>query len=141
MKPEEVNDRNRSDSRECDPNERESNECDSSESSWDSAEEVDEEPEELIPTQCLFCTQLYSSVNEALDHIKAEHNFDTIKVCIHNKLDCIQFIKIINYIRTHKTNAHEVKEMIESRVWDKDDYMQPAIRDDPVLMFGTYFHI
>ena len=62
---------------------------------WD--EEGDENPEESI---CLFCDQSFLSVDGVYIHCEKEHYFNITDIGRKWKLDCIQYIKLINYIRS-----------------------------------------
>lgn len=62
---------------------------------WDG--DGEESPEE---NQCLFCDQIFPSVDEVFAHCEKEHFFNIIDIGRKWKLDCIQYIKMINYIRS-----------------------------------------
>jgi protein arginine N-methyltransferase 3 len=62
---------------------------------WD--EEGDENPEESI---CLFCDRSFLSVDGVYIHCEKEHYFNITDIGRKWKLDCIQYIKLINYIRS-----------------------------------------
>ena len=55
------------------------------------------------------------------------------------KMDCYSYIKLINYIRTKKSNSMEITNCdTETPPWEDDVYMKPVLADDPWLMFGLY---
>ena len=68
-------------------------------------EELDDDynDEEFHPLQgtvnCLFSMEKFSSVEELLLHCKTHYNFDLVKDCQASGIDCISYIKMINFIR------------------------------------------
>ncbi len=109
-----------------------SHNCDSSE------DEYEEGNEELLDMQCLFCSEHFPSFEGTFSHITAEHGLDFVGTCkASGKIySTIQFIKLVNYIRTKAVEAGEVETVITSNAYDRDDYLKPSLEDDHLLMFG-----
>lgn len=64
----------------------------------DGWEECDEE---MLPNEarCLFCSASFSSPVDVFLHCAAAHDFDIALVKEKQNLDCISYIKLINFIR------------------------------------------
>ncbi|KAH9392634.1 Protein arginine N-methyltransferase 3 [Tyrophagus putrescentiae] len=110
-----------------------SHNCDSSE------DEYEEGNEELLDMQCLFCSEHFPSFEGTFSHITAEHGLDFVGTCkgsgkVYNT---IQFIKLVNYIRTKAVKAGDVETVIISNAYDRDDYLKPSLEDDHLLMFAS----
>jgi protein arginine N-methyltransferase 3 len=105
-------------------------------SDWSSAQEMDNSDTEYNPIYCLFCCETFETIETTFAHLITSHNLDLIQICNKNKFNVFQYIKLLNYIRLEKPNCNQINEIIESKVWDKDQYMKPIISDDPLLMFG-----
>lgn len=95
---------------------------------WDEMEIAGEQ------TTCLFCSSQFLTIAVALDHCRAEHNFDLLELKTKYNMDCYSFIKMINYIRLHKPDP---KAIVESAValWDDDKYLKPG-ETESWLMYG-----
>ena len=106
-------------------------------SDWSSAEELEDWNQELNQVLCLFCDQTYKNFEQTLVHLKSEHNFDLIEVCVREKLTSIDFIKLINYIRANKPKANQIEEIVGSGLYDNDVFMRPVLTDDRLLTYGA----
>ncbi|KAK3925088.1 Protein arginine N-methyltransferase 3 [Frankliniella fusca] len=85
-------------------------------------------------TKCLFCSKVFTIVEEALEHATADHGFDLPTLKRRFDMDCYSFIKLINYLRLHSMSASDLM-CIKQSVWDDDKYMKPTLEDDPWLMY------
>ncbi|XP_067000773.2 uncharacterized protein Art3 [Anabrus simplex] len=93
--------------------------------------EVEEDDEHAL---CLFCSTTFVRIGDAIQHCKVDHNFDLSVLKARFEMDCYNFIKLVNYIRTHNVDASVVMNSNEP-VWEKDEYMKPVVVDDPWLMY------
>lgn len=107
---------------------------DSDEEQWQSMEEVSEH----TTLQCLFCDRNLTSVSETFQHCKADHGVDILDLVQKHKLDDYGYIKMINYIRTTKCSAESLLLASDGPLpWDGDEYMKPALQDDPLLQIDV----
>uniref|UniRef100_A0A4W5MY18 type I protein arginine methyltransferase n=1 Tax=Hucho hucho TaxID=62062 RepID=A0A4W5MY18_9TELE len=87
---------------------------------------------------CLFCDKMSNSVPETLQHCLVEHQVNLVEVVKKHKLDDYGYIKMINYIRTEKCSGQSLSTLPECSIpWESDEYMRPALQDDPILQIGT----
>ncbi|XP_056014170.1 protein arginine N-methyltransferase 3-like isoform X2 [Ostrea edulis] len=111
-------------------------------------EECDEEMDDTQVT-CLFCSQNFTSAEDTFTHCRTSHNLDLIQWSKQHRVDCIQYIKMINYIRLKTPSPEDVKSSFAQRAppWESDDFMTPANPGDLLLQydieddfedFGTY---
>uniref|UniRef100_A0A8C8GTF7 type I protein arginine methyltransferase n=1 Tax=Oncorhynchus tshawytscha TaxID=74940 RepID=A0A8C8GTF7_ONCTS len=78
---------------------------------------------------------------KTLQHCLVEHQVDLVEVVKKHKLDDYGYIKMINYIRTEKCSGQSLSTLPECSIpWESDEYMRPALQDDPLLQIGTGFH-
>ncbi|XP_071135707.1 protein arginine N-methyltransferase 3-like [Mytilus edulis] len=104
---------------------------------WDG--DGEESPEE---NQCLFCDQIFPSVDEVFRHCEKEHFFNIIDIGRKWKLDCIQYIKMINYIRSKKPTSLEITQLKGDKpLWDSDDYLKPHNMEDGLLQYDIEYFI
>lgn len=102
---------------------------------WD--EEGDENPEESI---CLFCDRSFPSVDGVYIHCEKEHYFNITDIGRKWKLDCIQYIKLINYIRSKKPTSADInQENGDNPPWDKDEYLKPQNMEDGLLQYDIEY--
>lgn len=76
-------------------------------------------------TTCLFCPLQFLTIAVALDHCRTEHNFDLLELKNKFHMDCYSFIKMINYIRTHKPDPKTILESTPA-LWGDDSYLRPG---------------
>ncbi|XP_049791541.1 protein arginine N-methyltransferase 3 isoform X2 [Schistocerca nitens] len=88
--------------------------------------------EEKTDAKCLFCSDCVN-ISESLIHLKEKHNFDISYLRAKFNMDCYDYIKLINYIRTNKIEASEVMQLSD-RVWNDDRFLKPVLEDDTFLM-------
>ncbi|KAH8420863.1 hypothetical protein KR222_006954, partial [Zaprionus bogoriensis] len=86
-------------------------------------EEMDED-DEGESTTCLFCTKVFSGVEAAIEHLKAEHKVDLLQLKQKFQMDQYAFIKLINYIRASHINAEQLL-LTEQPVWNDEKYLKP----------------
>lgn len=73
---------------------------------WEDDDEDDQDDdcdgEDLTkgPVKCLFCSNIMESAEDVFFHCQKLHNFNLFTICQHWQLDCIGYIKLINFIRS-----------------------------------------
>ncbi|XP_072937106.1 protein arginine N-methyltransferase 3 [Epargyreus clarus] len=78
---------------------------------------------------CLFCTNILPNIDEAITHCEAAHSFNLKVLKLKFSMDCYSYIKLINYIKTHKPSAADI--MSETKaVWDDEKYLKPVDNDE-----------
>lgn len=87
-------------------------------------------------TVCLFCSLQFHTIAVALDHCRAEHNFDLLELKTKYNMDCYSFIKMINYIRKKKPDPKSITESPVA-LWDNDEFLKPGGMES-WLMYGLY---
>uniref|UniRef100_A0A9R1SN27 type I protein arginine methyltransferase n=2 Tax=Cyprinus carpio TaxID=7962 RepID=A0A9R1SN27_CYPCA len=108
---------------------------DSDEEQWQSMEEGSE----CITVLCLLCdSRTFTSVSETVQHCKKDHGVDIPGLVQKHRLDDYGYIKMINYIRTTKCSAESLELASNGPLpWDSDQYMKPALPDDPLLQIDV----
>lgn len=86
-------------------------------------------------TKCLFCTKVFTIVEDALEHATKDHSFDLPALKMRLDMDCYSFIKMINYLRLHPMDVKELM-TVQHPLWNDDKFMKPTLEDDPWLMYG-----
>lgn len=84
-------------------------------------------------TACLFCDKILPSVEVGFTHCETDHGFSIHKVKVNFSMDCYSYIKMINYIKTHKPTA-DVIINAKQPLWEDDKYLKP-VDNDEWLMF------
>ncbi|KAM3964708.1 arginine methyltransferase 3 [Aphomia sociella] len=82
---------------------------------------------------CLFCPNIFLSVEEAISHCETAHNFVLNTLKLKFNMDCYSYIKLINYIKTHKSKPEDILKTTKP-LWDDEKYLKPVENDD-WLMF------
>lgn len=104
----------------------------------DSYEEVDADnnSQQVV---CIFSGKLYASPLEYFMELKYKRGFDIWEVTRCDLcLDFFGYVKLINYLRTHyygKSPPSAVELEESKHEWQKEQYLKPAITDDPLLQF------
>ncbi|XP_021379904.1 protein arginine N-methyltransferase 3-like isoform X2 [Mizuhopecten yessoensis] len=100
-------------------------------------EEKEEEMEEGEDVMCLFCQQRLLGVDEMFKHCRCDHGFDMAWAGRFWQLDSIQFIKLVNYVRTEKPSCEDLLKYKPGDVppWGSDNFMKPCNPDDILLQF------
>jgi type I protein arginine methyltransferase len=106
-----------------------SDEEDDDEAAWDEVEETSQ------PIQCLFCTETFPAITNAIAHAAEAHNFDLKVLAKTYNMDTYSYIKLINFIRTHNMSPSELCVRKEP-LWDLEMYLKPVMENDPWLMYG-----
>lgn len=103
----------------------------------DDEEWEDDEKMEELKIKCLFCSLLSQSAEDLFKHCRDSHNFDIYEVNKLCKLDCIQFIKMVNYIRQNNVSPDLVQTIKNcgEPPWLSDDYMKPYDVEDGLLQY------
>lgn len=78
---------------------------------------------------CLFCPNILSNIEEGFRHCKSIHKFDLNELKLKFNMDCYSYIKLINYIKTHKT-APEVITNSNGPMWEDEKYLKPVANDE-----------
>lgn len=110
-------------------------------SDWSSAEELEDWNKDLNDILCLFCEKTFICFDDCLSHLKVDHNLDLIGICVENRIDSIEYIKLINFIRNNNSKSNQMNEIIKSKSYDFDEFMKPVITDDRFLTYGIIIFI
>ncbi|BFZ09981.1 hypothetical protein BsWGS_13020 [Bradybaena similaris] len=114
---------------------------DINENEWyDDADDSDDHEEMNMLTgnvTCLFCTLVEPSVESLLSHCSKVHSFDLVESCTKWSLDCISYIKMVNYIRQQRPTVEtvEVGMACHGSLWSNDVYMKAFDNEDLMLQF------
>lgn len=103
----------------------------------DSGDDWEENGEDDYNIPCLFCTETINGFSTALHHIENLHKFNLCNFIRKHVHDTYTYIKLINFIR-HKEILPEQLSTLGIEAWDKEEYLHPAIENDPWLMYGKY---
>ncbi|XP_055940291.1 protein arginine N-methyltransferase 3-like isoform X2 [Argiope bruennichi] len=107
--------------------------CSGSEEEW---EGMDEEVSLSHQTLCLFCSEVFNSAELMFEHCQTQHMFNVVTYFQKMDINCISYIKFINFIRIHKLSSSEVMNISKTSCpWLKDEYMMPHNASDPLLTF------
>lgn len=82
---------------------------------------------------CLFCSTSCSNVDEALKHCENTHKFSLKVLKLKFNMDCYSYIKMINFIKTHKPSVDVIMNA-EKTLWQDDVYLKP-VENDEWLMY------
>ncbi|XP_029284589.1 LOW QUALITY PROTEIN: protein arginine N-methyltransferase 3 [Cottoperca gobio] len=94
----------------------------------------EEEDSQPVKVTCLFCDMLLSSVTATLQHCTAEHQVNLVDVIRKHSLDDYGYIKMINYIRSTKSDASCLTGLPDTPLpWESEDFLRPVLQDDPLL--------
>lgn len=78
---------------------------------------------------CLFCNSVVPSIDEGLAHCEAAHNFSLNKLKLKFNMDCYSYIKMINYIKTHKPASNAIMNAKQPQ-WEDEKYLRPVENDE-----------
>ncbi|KAF7649672.1 hypothetical protein LDENG_00137680 [Lucifuga dentata] len=96
--------------------------------------------EDRQPIMCLFCDRLLSCVSSVLQHCTAAHQLSVVDVIRKHNLDDYGYIKMINFIRSTKCSAASLTSLSDAALpWQSEDFLRPALQDDPLLQTGQHF--
>lgn len=99
----------------------------SDEEDFDDIEDDDDEEmdaDEGEPTTCLFCSDVFASIELAIEHLNKEHKVNFPKLKQKFQMDQYAFIKLINYIRISKINPEQLL-LTEQPLWNDEKYLKP----------------
>ncbi|GFN80895.1 protein arginine N-methyltransferase 3 [Plakobranchus ocellatus] len=84
---------------------------------------------------CLFCSDKAQSVEELLYHCSKHHNFNIVDVCRSGGVDCISYIKMINYVRQKHLGPETLLMYISQggTAWSGQEYMAATDPEDLML--------
>lgn len=82
---------------------------------------------------CLFCSNICLSIDEALNHCETAHKFTLNTIKSKFNMDCYGYIKLINYIKTHKVSPELIMNATTA-LWDDEKYLKP-VENDEWLMY------
>lgn len=97
---------------------------------WDNGDD-----EVSFRTPCLFCKQ-YLDLQDLLVHMEKDHNVSFENLAALSKNQQYNYIKLINFIRTHKLSPEQVSVFDQSffDTIESNKYLKPSINDDGLLM-------
>lgn len=78
---------------------------------------------------CLFCNAVLPNIEDAFRHCESVHNFSINRLKFKFSMDCYSYIKLINFIKTHKPCA-EVIMNAEKVLWEDEVYLKPTENDE-----------
>jgi protein arginine N-methyltransferase 3 len=124
-----------------------SDSCSSDSSShYDDDDDEDDREQFLLQleVQCPFCSERQSNSQVIItQHVKSVHGLDIVKEFSERGLDCIDFIKLINFLRSRNLEQLEARNpippdevFVNLDVWkNNDSFMRPVLSEDPLLTF------
>lgn len=86
-----------------------------------------------VSVTCLFCTNVFVTIEETVTHCENVHGFNLNELKNKFSMDCYSYIKLINYIKTHKPTADQIMKASKP-LWDDEKYLKP-VENDEWLMF------
>uniref|UniRef100_A0A8C2CES4 type I protein arginine methyltransferase n=1 Tax=Cyprinus carpio TaxID=7962 RepID=A0A8C2CES4_CYPCA len=90
------------------------------------------------PLVCFSLNRTLASVSKTVQHCKADHGVDIPDLVQKHRLDDYGYIKMINYIRNTKSSAESLLLTSNGPLpWDSDEYLKPALADDPLLQIDV----
>ncbi|XP_065310570.1 protein arginine N-methyltransferase 3-like [Dermacentor albipictus] len=108
---------------------------DENDAAWDSAEELETERED---SACLFCGEVRASPELVYEHCAHDHTFSINHVVERLQLDCFGYIKMVNYVRKHKTSPEALQTADPQCLpWEDDQYLVPVVQDDLLLTYDV----
>lgn len=75
-------------------------------------------------TTCLFCSDVFASIELAIEHLNKKHKVNLPQLKQKFKMDQYGFIKLINYIRSSKINPEQLL-LTEQPLWNDEKYLKP----------------
>lgn len=122
-------------------------EADREEASSDSSEEADildlkddeswedQEPDlEKIEVTCLGCSQIFPDAQSMLPHCRDTHNIDIVKVQKTLRLDFLEMIKMVNFVRAEgRAVGRWPPDLSSKAVFQSEHWLMPQLEDDALL--------
>ncbi|CAF9913087.1 MAG: hypothetical protein ALECFALPRED_008628 [Alectoria fallacina] len=95
----------------------------------------DQEPDvENIEVYCLGCSQTFSDAQSMLPHCRDTHNIDIVKVQKTLRLDFLEMIKMINFIRAEgRAVGRCPPDLSSTDVFQSEHWLIPQLEDDALL--------
>ena len=84
---------------------------------------------------CLFCDSSFQTTFTLWEHCKVSHQVDITHVKHKFRLDFYGYIRMINFLRAEKPDCKVLCEYTPPFPWQHDRYLQPVVRDDPLLQY------
>jgi len=106
-----------------------------SDSEWSDVADDDELQVECMAA-CLFCEAKESTVEKCFLHMSNNHKINIKEIISSQITEFYEYIKFINYIRKHKSQPEEIKN-ISKNLFTDDIYLQPVLIDDLLLQFDV----
>lgn len=75
-------------------------------------------------TTCLFCSDVFASIELAIEHLNNKHQVNLPQLKQKFQMDQYAFIKLINYIRTSKINPEQLL-LTDKPLWNDEKYLKP----------------
>lgn len=82
-----------------------------------------------VSVTCLFCPNIFSTIEETVSHCETVHMFNLNTLKIKFSMDCYSYIKLINYVKTHKPSSDAIMNA-EKALWDDEKYLKPVDNDE-----------
>lgn len=77
------------------------------------------------PTLGLFSDQIFQTLEECLSDAKTHHGFDLKKFVAKHKMDCFNYVKFVNFIRSQKPKAKALEGQ-SPESWSSDEFLKPV---------------
>ncbi|KAK3097460.1 hypothetical protein FSP39_009818 [Pinctada imbricata] len=91
---------------------------------------------ESVEVKCLFSDLMFDSVEAMWSHCEKTYSFRIVPFAKLHDMDCIQYIKFVNFVRQKKMSAEDLMKLgVTDKPWDAEEYMKPHHVDDPLLQF------
>ncbi|CAF0811547.1 unnamed protein product [Brachionus calyciflorus] len=105
-------------------------------------EDYDEEEDDFenIPVKGLFSDKTYANVREMFKSEFEENKFNLVHLVNKLNMNQIDYIKMINYIRTQRPSPSELEGLVKNESelpWVNDSFMKTILEDDPALQFDV----
>lgn len=94
----------------------------------------DLEPDvETVQVKDFFSDAVFPSASAMLDHCKASHGLDFVRLQKDLKLDFLGSVKLVNYLRKEASKGNIVTTLSSDEAFEADEYLQPTLEDDALL--------
>lgn len=82
----------------------------------------------------LFDKSNFPSASEAIVYDREKYGFDLNTVCSRLKLDFLNRVRLVNYIRKNEISSQEGLSITGTETWfSLDEYLAPVLENDPLL--------
>ncbi|MCJ1284612.1 hypothetical protein MMC26_003946 [Xylographa opegraphella] len=94
----------------------------------------DVEPDvEKVVYKSLFDEKKFQDVHSMLQYCLATYHFDFIGLRVELRLDFLESIKLVNYIRAEVIRGNTTLKITSKQTFNDDKYLQPVLEDDALL--------